>query len=278
MMKKYLLLSLLILFIGKPLFAQTGEELFMKSCIACHTIGSGNLVGPDLKGLEERRTIEWIGQFILSSKALIDSGDEEAIKNFEQFNKIRMQDFDFTPTQLDELITYIIKAGGGEIPAPEVEEVELTPEEKARLVPIGASLFEGTEHFTEGGVSCFACHHVSYEGMKQGGSLGTDLTASFAKYNGAAGLKGFIITPSSAVMEAEYSRHPLSKEEIMSLVAFLEDANGNGTPEFDSTFLFSAGIIVACILIFVIMILWAEKKRNGINSKIHKRQLNVKIS
>ncbi len=143
---------------------------------------------------------------------------------------------------------------------------------------MGASLFEGSERFAEGGVSCFACHHVSYEGMKQGGSLGTDLTASFAKYNGFAGLKGFIVTPSSAVMEAEYTKHPLSEEEIMSVVAFLEDANGNGSPEFDSTFLFATGIIVACFLIFVIMILWAEKKKNGVNSKIHKRQLNVKIS
>ncbi len=275
---RFILLSLLVFLIGKPVFAQTGEDVFAKNCIACHTIGGGNRVGPDLKGVEERRSVEWIGQFILSSEKLINSGDQDAIDNFEKFNKIKMQDFNFNSAQLTELITYIVQAGGGEIPAPEIEEIELTPDEKALLIPTGARLFEGADRFGEGGVSCFACHHVSYEGMKQGGSLGTDLTSSFTKYNGAAGLKGFIMTPSSAVMEAEYAKHPLTKEEILSLVVFLEDANGNGTPDFESTFLFVGGIILSCILIFAIMILWSEKKRSGINSKIHRRQLNVKIS
>lgn len=277
-MMRFLLFSLLAVFIGKPAFAQTGEELFAKNCIACHTIGSGNRVGPDLKGVEERRSIEWIGSFILSSEKMISSGDQDAIDNFEKFNRIKMQDFKFSPAQITELISYIIKAGGGEIPAPVIEEINLTPEEKGLLIPAGALLFEGNDKFEAGGVSCFACHHVSYEGMKQGGSLGTDLTNSYAKYNGAAGLKGFIMTPSSAVMEAEYARHPLTEEEILSLVVFLEDANGKETPAIKSGLLLVGGIILSCILIFVIMILWSEKKHSGINLKILQRQLKVKIS
>lgn len=277
-MMKILLLSLLVFFIGKPAFAQTGEEIFAKNCIACHTIGSGDRVGPDLKGVEQRRSIEWIGSFILSSEKMISSGDQDAIANFEKFNRIKMQDFKFSPAQITELIGYIIKAGGGEIPAPVVEEIALTPEEKQELIPAGVLLFEGNDKFEAGGASCFACHHVSYEGMKQGGSLGTDLTNSYAKYNGAAGLKGFIMTPSSAIMEAEYARHPLSEEEILSLVVFLEDANRKETPAQKSGLLLVGGIILSCILFLVIMILWSEKKRNGINSQIIGRQLKVKIS
>ena len=275
-MIRLLLLFIMASILGKPAFAQSGEEIFTKNCIACHTIGSGDRVGPDLKGVEQKRSVDWIGQFILSSGKLIESGDKDAIANFEKYNKIKMQDFKFSAPQLSDLINYIVLAGGGEIPAPEIEEIELTPEQKAILLPLGSRLFEGMDKFDEGGVSCFSCHNVSYEGMKQGGSLGTDLTNSFTKYNGAAGLKGFIATPSSAIMEVEYTRHPLTQEEITSLVVFLEDANGNGTSDFESTFLLVGGIILFCLMIFVIMILWSEKKRNGINSKIHSRQLKVK--
>lgn len=41
--------------------AERGEELFQsKGCIACHTIGGGRLTGPDLAGVTERRSFEWI--------------------------------------------------------------------------------------------------------------------------------------------------------------------------------------------------------------------------
>ncbi len=277
-MKKILCFLLLILCLGHTGVAQTGEEIFLKNCLACHTIGEGRKVGPDLKGVETRRSMEWIESFILNSEKLIASGDEQAIANFEEYNKIKMQNFDFNPGQLTELITYIIKAGGGEVPAPVAPEVPLTQEEKAVLIPVGKKLFTGEQSFIEGGLSCFACHHVSYEGLKPGGSLGTDLTAAFTKYNGMAGLKGFITTPSSAIMEMEYHTRPLSKEEIASIAAFLEDANNSSTPKSDSTMLFIGGIILACMIAFLIMIIWSEKKKHNVNEAILKRQLRVKMS
>ena len=36
--------------------AKTGEEIFQSGCNACHTIGGGRLVGPDLLGVSERRS------------------------------------------------------------------------------------------------------------------------------------------------------------------------------------------------------------------------------
>ncbi len=69
--------------------------------------------------------------------------------------KIEMQDFDFNPTQLSEVINYIILAGGGEIPAPKVEEeIQFDPEYKAKLIEQGAKLFQGIEKFREEGMAC----------------------------------------------------------------------------------------------------------------------------
>jgi mono/diheme cytochrome c family protein len=55
-------------------------ELFRQNCTSCHTIGGGRLTGPDLKGVFERQQREWLVQFILDPRAILDSGDAYALK------------------------------------------------------------------------------------------------------------------------------------------------------------------------------------------------------
>jgi len=40
--------------------ADVGAELFRRNCAACHSLGGGDVVGPDLAGVTTRRPIEWI--------------------------------------------------------------------------------------------------------------------------------------------------------------------------------------------------------------------------
>lgn len=55
-----------------PALADQGAELFrLKGCIACHTIGSGRLVGPDLAGVAERRSPGWMAAQILNPDSMI---------------------------------------------------------------------------------------------------------------------------------------------------------------------------------------------------------------
>lgn len=90
------------------LFSQTdGETLFKQNCTACHTIGGGRLVGPDLMGVTDKREAKWLKSWILNSQDLIASGDADAIAIFEEYNKVVMQSFDFSNQELDSLLVYI---------------------------------------------------------------------------------------------------------------------------------------------------------------------------
>ncbi|HSG68512.1 MAG TPA: c-type cytochrome [Bacteroidales bacterium] len=85
---------------------ETGKDLF-QVCTACHTIGKGKLIGPDLSGVTERHDRSWLKAFINNSQEVIASGDEYAVKLFEEYNKIPMPPNNFTDEQLDILLDYI---------------------------------------------------------------------------------------------------------------------------------------------------------------------------
>ena len=39
---------------------ELGADIFQQQCAACHTIGGGTLVGPDLQDVTSRRDREWL--------------------------------------------------------------------------------------------------------------------------------------------------------------------------------------------------------------------------
>ncbi len=90
-----------------PVVAQdTGESLFKANCMACHTIGGGRLVGPDLKGVNAKYEKEWLTKFIKSSQSMVAAGDEQAVKLFNEF-LIPMPDPPINEDQISTLLTYI---------------------------------------------------------------------------------------------------------------------------------------------------------------------------
>lgn len=57
--------------VGPPDSA-TGAALFStKGCVACHTIGGGVLVGPDLAGVSERREPAWLAAMIARPDSML---------------------------------------------------------------------------------------------------------------------------------------------------------------------------------------------------------------
>jgi len=103
------ILILAVLFsLSFNLFADVdGEKIFKQNCTACHTIGGGRLVGPDLSGVTEKREDKWLKSWITNSQDLIASGDADAIAIFEEYNKTAMTPFDFSDEELTAVLAYI---------------------------------------------------------------------------------------------------------------------------------------------------------------------------
>ena len=54
--------------------ASQGEDLFtQRGCVACHKIGEGRLVGPDLAGVTDRRSFTWIYSMMTNPDSMLRS-------------------------------------------------------------------------------------------------------------------------------------------------------------------------------------------------------------
>jgi mono/diheme cytochrome c family protein len=52
--------------------ASKGEAIYTATCSACHKVTDEKLVGPGWKGVTDRRTPEWIMNFITNTSVMLD--------------------------------------------------------------------------------------------------------------------------------------------------------------------------------------------------------------
>lgn len=99
--------------------AAKGKEIFNTNCAACHKL-DGKATGPALRGVEAKYDKEWLYKWIKNSGDLIKSGDAQAVKVFEENNKVPMTAF---PQLSNEDIDNILAYTSEPAPAP----VEVAP-------------------------------------------------------------------------------------------------------------------------------------------------------
>lgn len=85
--------------------ADHGKQLFNSNCAACHKLDK-KAIGPALGDVTERREIEYLLQWISNNQALRESGNEQALAIFEEFNGSIMPTF---PGLSDQDIKDILK-------------------------------------------------------------------------------------------------------------------------------------------------------------------------
>lgn len=250
----------------------TGEELFKTACASCHTIGKGRLVGPDLTGVYNKRSTEWLIEFIRSSQSMIKSGDPDAVAIFEEYNRVPMPDNPFNDEQISGIIDYIKSADqpspvsgpadtlavadSGAV-APDTAPAVYTFE----MVAYGDSLFRGTARFLNGSIPCISCHNIMGRNFLGGGRLAIDLDTSYSRL-GHAGVQAILTNPPFPAMRAAMPG-ALTDEELESLLALLQTVNQKSplytTPTKGGLSFFMIGFVIAILLLAHIYILYDHR-------------------
>jgi cytochrome c2 len=85
-----------------------GEAIFKSNCTPCHAVTDEIVVGPGLKGIEERRSKKWIIKWIQNPSKVLDKKDKYALALYEKFNKTQMTAFpNLKKADIDLLLAYI---------------------------------------------------------------------------------------------------------------------------------------------------------------------------
>ena len=244
-----------------------GEQLFTaKGCNACHSIGGGDLVGPDLAGVTTRRDKAWLTRWLKEPDKVLAEGDATATELFEKYNKIPMPNLGLTDSEVASLVAYFEGLDSGGTTAPTAAVAALPPGDAEN----GKALFMGTKPLANGGPHCIACHSVSGVGALEGGNLGPDLTAVFNRYGGQAGLSAFLAQPSTVTMGAVWANQSLNEQEVADLVAFFETTTAPVRPA--STLWTLAGLSGGGAAVFIATAqVWWRKRLKGVRKPMIER-------
>ena len=85
-----------------------GGTLFKSNCSSCHETGSTKAVGPGLKDIHKKHDFAWLVKWIRNSQAMVAAGDPDAVKIYNEYNKIPMTSFPtFSDDDVKNILAYI---------------------------------------------------------------------------------------------------------------------------------------------------------------------------
>ena len=90
-----------------PLKLDAGQYVFATHCIACHTIGHGDKIGPDLEGVTAARNRGWLTRFIETPDRMLADKDPVALALFEKYKGVQMPNLRLGDGDVHAILNYI---------------------------------------------------------------------------------------------------------------------------------------------------------------------------
>lgn len=189
--------------------AETPEEdlaadFYLSRCAGCHTIGEGELSGPDLAPATGWPAPD-LTKAVERMEKNVGSMTDEQVAGLVELLK-------------SEDVKQRLSA------ARERQMMEMAATLEPASPEIGEELFHGGRSFGAGGVSCSACHRAPKGGQARGGTLAADLTKAYSRL-GEQAVIAAAETPGFPLMRAAYADHPVTRQEAVHLAAYLEEVD-----------------------------------------------------
>ena len=134
----FCLFILVLLTFPSFLSAEDGEKIFKANCASCHSTGENRMVGPGLKGINEKRKPEWLMSWIKNSGEMIKSGDPDAKAIYEEFGKIMMPASVLNDDEIRSVLAFLKDPSAGQPVSSAPVEVN-QPVEEPGLSPLQVS-------------------------------------------------------------------------------------------------------------------------------------------
>jgi mono/diheme cytochrome c family protein len=122
----------------------------------------------------------------------------------------------------------------------------------------GSDLFAGRRRLVNGGPACITCHAAYGSGGPEGGRLGPELTKVFERLGGRAALSGYLTAAPTPPMHPVYREQALEEEEVLALVAYLEEADRQGVEQASGLppYFFLLGLGGSVLGLAFVSVLW----------------------
>jgi protein SCO1/2 len=92
---------------ARPLQITEGQRLFQSRCTACHTIGRGDKMGPDLAGVTDRRERAWLARYIADPAQVLAAGDPVATALHNKYKRVGMPYLGLSASQVAEVVSFL---------------------------------------------------------------------------------------------------------------------------------------------------------------------------
>lgn len=263
-----------MLFVSRMAVTQeSGKSIFQTKCAACHTVGGGRLIGPDLKGVTTRRDPAWLKRWMREPDKMLSEGDPIATQLLQEFNNVPMPPLGLSKADVEAVFLHLQSASEGTAAAlpPADTLAAITPDE----IALGRDLFQGKIRFANNGPSCISCHHVKNDAVIGGGILAKELTTVFSRMGGD-GVRAILGGPPYPVMQAAYKGMPFTNNEIRVLVGFLQHADSEHAYQQPRDYgwgLFVAGVVGLVVLMGFYAVFGRRRKKWSVNQDIYDRQI-----
>ncbi|MGH2607471.1 MAG: multicopper oxidase domain-containing protein [Tepidiformaceae bacterium] len=85
--------------------AAQGKLNFESKCLACHSVGQGKKLGPDMVGVTKRRTEDWLTRWLRSPEKMLES-DHDAKAMLKEYNNLPMPNQNLSDAEIRQYIRY----------------------------------------------------------------------------------------------------------------------------------------------------------------------------